>query len=392
MSLRHHVIPFAAADVLVILAHQFRILPEQRTRALGQVVGGGPSLHGIQMVHSGRHIQLVDDGAGLDRIQHQLKVGVALPGRQAGAYLVGALGQGLIVGGDAFRFVVVGQAVSIRRQQLRLAAAVEFGVQRDDFGDLGRVGRTEFALRPQAQVVWQTFGWPRRRIPCIAQEKFDRHFHRLQVADIDDPHAPGVVLPRQMHLFPDLWYRRDIDPLVRTRAADIVEVVVHPGAAGPLAFFSCRQAPDIAPVVVAPQQHYVVRHAHALFVVFLDFLVQRPCLRYLGHVGIDFLGDDIALVGNDAFQQRHVGFLRHRLIAVAAHADGDHLFVVARVAQTLAPEVLQHAFVALVVPWPSTLALPFLLRAHHRFMVRGADDDAVFIGQFAIQLVVVEEG
>ena len=230
------------------------------------------------------------------------------------------------------------------------------------------------------------------RIPGIGEEEFGRHFHRLQVAHVNDPEPVRTVLVGQVHLLPDLGDLGHVQPFIRARPAHVIEVVVDAGAAAALAFFRRGQAADVTPVVVAPEQQHVIRHAHTLLVVFLDFLVERPQLGHRGRVLAQLLLDERALVAHDALQQVDVGAFRHRLVAVAAHRHRDHLLVVARVAQALGPERAQGVGVAAVVPRTLAVADPLLVGAHHRLVVRGAHHDAHGVGQLAVALVVVVEG
>ena len=92
----------------------------------------------------------------------------------------------------------------------------------------------------------------------------------------------------EIHLFPHFCDGVGIEPLIRSRAADIVEVIINSCAAAAFSFFCCRQPPDIAPVIVAPEQRHIVRHAHAFVVVTLHFLVEGPNLRIGGDVGVLF--------------------------------------------------------------------------------------------------------
>src|SRR5690606_39165578 len=141
--------------------------------------------------------------------------------------------------------------------------------------------------------------------------------------DVDHPDPLHAVRPGQPHLLPRAFDLGGVEPLVVARTADVIEVVVDAVTAGALRG-RIGQATDVAPVVVGEQQRHVVGHAHALVVVVLHFLVERPDLRRVLDGLAGDLGDDPALVGNDALEQGGGGFLAHRLVAVAAHAQGDH--------------------------------------------------------------------
>ena len=79
-------------------------------------------------------------------------------------------------------------------------------------------------------------------------------------------------------MFPNLGDGVSIEPLIGARIAHIVEVVVNSRAAAALSFIRGRQPANISPVIVAPEQSYVIRNAHAFLVVTLHLLVQCPNL------------------------------------------------------------------------------------------------------------------
>src|SRR5690606_23176813 len=157
------------------------------------------------------------------------------------------------------------------------------------------------------------------------------------------------VVPGQAHLLPGALDLGGVDPLVVARAADVVEVVVHAVAAGAPAG-RIGQAADVAPVVVGEQHGHVVGHAHALVVVVLHFLVQRPHLRRFPGRAAGDVGDDLALVGHDPFEQGGDGAFGHRLVAVPAHAQRDHRLAALQALDAAAPEFAQRLLVAGVVP------------------------------------------
>ena len=54
--------------------------------------------------------------------------------------------------------------------------------------------------------------------------------------------------------------------------------------------------------------------------------------------------------------------------------------------------LLQRLGVGRVVPRAGAVPLPFLLRAQHRLVMRGAHDDAVLVGELGVQRIVFVEG
>ena len=132
-----------------------------------------------------------------------------------------------------------------------------------------------------------------------------------------------------------------------------------------------------------------------VLVISLHLFIERPELRDGGEIGIDLLADDLALVGHDLLQQGDVGALLgpgHRHVAIAAHADGDDALVVLVALDAFFPELAQHLGVLRVIPGACAVALPFLLGAQHRLVMRGAHHDAVLVGDLGIERIVFVEG
>ena len=70
-----------------------------------------------------------------------------------------------------------------------------------------------------------------------------------------------------------------------------------------------------------------------------------------------------------------------RRTAVSTHAQRDDALVLLVARNPLLPEFLQDIGVFRIIPWAFSVPLPLLLRAQHRLMMRGAHDDAVFVGE-----------
>ena len=195
----------------------------------------------------------------------------------------------------------------------------------------------------------------------------------------------------EIHLFPDLGNGIGIDPLVRARVPNVVKVVVNARPAAAPAFFVGRETADVSPVVVRPEQGDVVWHAHALFVVFLHFFVERPDLGNLVEVRVHFTGQNFALVGDDLFEKPNVALRRHGQVAVAAHRESDNALVVLVALDALGPEFAQLRSVGRIVPGALSVPLPFLLRTQHGLVMRRAHHDSIFIGKFRIEGIVFVE-
>jgi hypothetical protein len=76
-----------------------------------------------------------------------------------------------------------------------------------------------------------------------------------------------------MHLLPCLRKLDGVDPLVVSRVANIIEVVVDAGVTLSADLAGNRKALDIAAVVVTPEDRHIVGDLHSLLIVPSDFLM-----------------------------------------------------------------------------------------------------------------------
>ena len=291
------------------------------------------------------------------------------------------------------------QAERVGPQLLGFAHPVVFRIARREERDLGRVLGPELSLGPGARPVGDLVLGDVGRVPRHRQEEFDRQFERLQVADIGDPHLVRAVLVGEVHLLPDLGQRIRIDPLVRERPAVHVHVEIHAEATLAAAFGGRRQATQIADIVVRQHQRHVVGDLQPGIVIFIDFGEQHPHLRHLFGGLAHALGDDAPLVGDDAFEQFDVGLdtagALQRDIAVAAHPDRHDDLVFAIADDPLAEEFGDRRPVGRIVPRAVAIVLavvgPFLVRAHHRLVMRRAHHDAELLGERSVRRIVDRE-
>ena len=193
-------------------------------------------------------------------------------------------------------------------------------------------------------------------------------------------------MPGEVHLLPNLRQGHSIEPFVIPRPADVIQVIINARAAFAFALPVGRQTANVSPIVIAPQERHVIRHAHTALVVSLHFLVKRPNLRHFRDVRVNYLTDQPALVADNPFEQRDALRLCHGLIPVAAHSDGSDFFIILRSLQSFGPERPQFLRIFGIVPGTLAIAgpLPLLPRAHHRLMVRGADHDAILVSELRI--------
>ena len=110
-------------------------------------------------------------------------------------------------------------------------------------------------------------------IPGHIHEQLDGILHRFQVSDIENPHALDSKVVGQRQLFEHLLCLRDVEPLGITRCTHIVHVVIDAPASLSATFPDGRYTADVAPVVVADENHHVVRHTEPGIVVVLYLFI-----------------------------------------------------------------------------------------------------------------------
>ena len=412
MCLRHHAVPLAPFQGVVPRSKR-GVLRERRDGLVGEGIGARVVLCGQASVPGHCVIEVVEVGEGEHRVLDQLEVRRLLLWPQPGFHREHALHQRIPLADDGSKLAAIQSAITLLAQrkasgiqQLRLAPRRELAVAGEQLSNGLGLCRTERRLRPSLRIFGQRLRRHRGRAPGLGHEEAQRELQRLDVAHVDDPQLARAALPGQVHLLPGLLDLRGVDPLVVARPTDIVEVVVHAEPTGPLQAGG-RQAADLAPVVVGKQQGHVVGHGHAVVIVVLHFLVQRPHLRRVLRRAAGDLGDDAPLVGHHRLQQGDRRALAHRLVAVATHADGDQAVETAPILLRLrprhhpldaaAPKGTKLVAVARVVPGAAGdavigVAVPFVVRARHRLVVRGAHHHAHLVGQHRVSRVVVVEG
>src|SRR5690606_2113969 len=146
--------------------------------------------------------------------------------------------------------------------------------------------------------------------------------------------------------------------------------------------------PDVSPVIIAEKDENVIINTQPFIVIVLYFFVNGPNLWRLVRRLAGNFGQDLSLVGDNSFQQVDSGFVAHGLIAIASHADGDDTLIVSHAFNTAAPELTDLLCIGFIVPRPAIVAAPFFVVAHHGLMVRGRNDDPVFVRNAGILRVV----
>ena len=228
------------------------------------------------------------------------------------------------------------------------------------------------------------------RIPSHIHKQLNRILHRLQVADIENPHTLDTEIVGQRQLFEHLLRLSDIEPLRITRRTYIIHVVVDAPTTLPTAFGSGRHTTDVTPVIVADKDHHIVGNTETGIVIVLDFLVQSPYLRGLiGGFTRHFL-DDFALIVDNTLHQFCVGRLTHGLVTITTHTDGHNVVGSFHALNTLTEETVKVFLVGLIVPGTplATIAGIFLMVTGHRLVVGGTHDDSHLVGQLRVLRII----
>src|SRR5690606_9390179 len=89
-------------------------------------------LHSMQPVLRRTQIHFVHISTGFNRIHHQLVICILCFGWQFVFYAFGFCEQIVVFGYHTFCFIVLRQAVSIRRQQFRLSPGIVLGVETEN--------------------------------------------------------------------------------------------------------------------------------------------------------------------------------------------------------------------------------------------------------------------
>ena len=224
----------------------------------------------------------------------------------------------------------------------------------------------------------------------------DRHLLRFQVAHVDNPDAVDTTLIGKVQLFAQLRDGRGVYPSVVPRTTIHVNVIVKAQSTLALAFEVTSLTADIAPVVITEQQRHVIWYGKACVVVSLHLCKDGPELWHSIRTTIDVL-DDLSLTFNHLAERLHIlriVALTHGHIAVATHADGYQVVVILIALHTLAEELIHTFLVSGVIPWTHLFlsSQVFLVRTHHRLMVRGSHHDAHLVSQSGTFRIVLIKG
>ena len=202
-----------------------------------------------------------------------------------------------------------------------------------------------------------------------------------------------------MHLLGGLLELDGVDPLVVARVTDVVEVVVDTRAAGAFSLVGQREAANVAPVVVGPEEGNVLGDMEALFLVGLDFLVETPGLRDGGYVNLECVFDDGSLIGDKLFEHLQKGAEAKATldlgIASSSHRHGEQaiLGIGLGTKSTDTEVIIDRLVVEVVSPRALVVSPELVLTTHERLGVGRAEDNFVGIGErLVLGIISVVDG
>ena len=239
-------------------------------------------------------------------------------------------------------------------------------------------------------MVSDVIGAELTRIPGHIHKHRDRIFHRLEVADIKNPHAVEAIIGCESQLLPHILGRCNIQPLRVARSAHIVNMIIETPATRMPTFLSIWHTTEVTPVIVAEQYQHIVRHTHTLVVIIEHLFIQSPYLRSLICWFACNLFNYLSLVFNDSLKQFGICILTHRLVAITTHTYSNDIISALHPLDTLTEESVEVFLVLLIVPGAPLFSIAGILLVIpcHRLMMGCSDDDAHSVGCLQILRVV----
>ena len=402
MDFVHHVVPLATCNLVVIFVTKFSSPTEAEFHLVRPFVGTEILTLCIITIHRHRIIHVIKVAEHTHRMVNQFIVSISVLHRHQFTQ-DGRVALQLVV----FRHTLLPFArKKVKRtgiQLLRGATMCILALQIQNAGSLLGALLAKLLTAEVLRVFHQIASIELCGVPCHLEPEINRELHRFQVTHIENPEFIHTISISELQLLPHTLHLADILKFRVTWRTHIVHVVIHAVTARmtlgesactlvPLLF---RQHTHIAPVVVTEQQNHIVWHIHALLVILLHFLIERPHLRrFLGWLACRFFYQ-FALIRHDAFQQCHISMVTHRLVTITTHTNRHHIISVLHTLYTTLPEFVQCFLVGIIVPctiFPS-MACPLLVCTCQRFMVAGTHTDAHVIGGLHVQWVVrIEHG
>ena len=139
-------------------------------------------------------------------------------------------------------------------------------------------------------------------VPCHIEEQAHSVGSNFRVMDIQYPQAACVVVVGCLHLIAYQSWLCGGKPQVVVRTSPIAQVIVHSCASAAFLLQAVGEAGEVAVVVVAPHQRYIVGHAEPVLIYFQYFLVWHEHLRNVSRLASEVLVHELPLLVNDTLQ------------------------------------------------------------------------------------------
>ena len=337
MVVRHHSLPFAACHHIIIIRGQLGIFLQHGFNA--QTVA-----------HGGMVVYFCHVGARHHRIIYQLIVSVLHLLRQLRAQVLCPLDKRLPALRGYQHLVLIEDT---RYLHLWFSQKIIFAVLGYQVSHLTGVLLSEDASGKTFQPCLLITRLNGIRIPCIVHNEIDRYFLWLQVAHVDNPDAVDATGVCLMQLLAELRDGGGVHPAVVPRTAIHINMVIQAQSTLALSLFRSTLAADIAPVVVAEEQGYIVGHGEPGIIVALHLGKDGPELRHLTCRLAISLPDDSALCLNHLTQGLDIlGIIAiaHRHVSITSHTDGHQVFILGVALHAVHEELIQTIWVSSIVP------------------------------------------
>ena len=222
---------------------------------------------------------------------------------------------------------------------------------------------------------------------------------RLDIPHIEHPELIHPILIGGLQLLPHFRNSRHREPLACPWRTIIAHMIIHAVATFMLLLTQVRKASYMTEIIIAKHHDYIIRYLQALVIVIKHLAIESPHLRSLRSRFTGSLGYHLALSSDNFLHLSEVSLpatrISHRTVFVSTHTNRYEILIVLGFLYSFREETGDSLPVGLPVPVGIAIVFlmsdPFLLRTHHRFVMRSTHNDAIFICQTRIFGVILIE-
>ena len=212
MLLGHHAVPLAASHLMIVIVADEGIALEEALAFISPYIRLRIALLVEGMVLSLGKVHLMQIAHHLDREEDDLTIGVVIGCRQT-VVLAQRIGFELEILIYHLLPFTVFQTVGVLVEHLWGAASIILADKIQNAGCFIGLRFTELLCAPVAgmagDVVYIVFTWIPRHVHKLA----DRIFHRLEVANIENPETVDAILVSKCQLLPRILHRSNVEHL-----------------------------------------------------------------------------------------------------------------------------------------------------------------------------------